>query len=162
MNSLIIFSAKYLYLFVIGIYAVYFFKISKGKRKDLALLTIIALPLIYIVSRIPAMFYFDPRPFVAGHFAPLIPHAPDNGFPSDHALLTSAIASIVYFHNKKVSALLWLLTFIVGASRVLAGVHHWVDIFGACVISLAVTTLTERLLIKSKIISYKTSYSIPK
>ncbi len=154
-NSLIIFCAKYLYLLVVEIYAAYFFSIPKNKRKDLAILTIIALPCIYLASRVAGILHFDPRPFVVNHFAPLIPHAPDNGFPSDHALLISAIASVVWFYNKKVSAILWLLTLIVGIARVLAGIHHPIDIIGAFVISIIVAGLAEYALNCSKIISYK-------
>lgn len=155
LNILIIFSAKYLYLLVVGIYAVYFFSISNSKKKDLAILTIIALPCIYLVSRVAALAYFDPRPFVVNHFIPLIPHAIDNGFPSDHALLTSAIASVVWFYNKKASAVLWLLTLIIGTSRVLAGVHHPIDIAGAIIISIIITAVMDIALKHQKIILYK-------
>lgn len=152
LNFIIIFCAKYLYFFVIGIYIIYIIRLPKDEQKSLILLTVIALPVIFVVSRIPALLYFDPRPFVAGHFAPLIPHAPDNGFPSDHVLLTSSIASVVYYHNKKVSALLWLLTLLVGAARVLAGIHHWVDIFGAIIIPAIVTGIVKLLLYRSRLI----------
>lgn len=154
-DALIIFSAKYLYLLVVVIFSGYFFFIPKNKRKDLILLSVIALPIIFIISRIAALFYFDPRPFVVGHFVPLIPHAPDNGFPSDHALLTSALASVMYFHNKKVSIILWLLTLIIGTARVLAGVHNWIDIFGAIIISIFITIGVEIFLKRQNIISYK-------
>jgi undecaprenyl-diphosphatase len=157
LNFLIIFCAKYLYFLLIGIYLVYFIRLPKDEQKSLFLLTVIALPAIFLVSRIPALLYFDPRPFVVGHFAPLIPHAPDNGFPSDHALLTSSIASVVYYHSKKVSALLWLLTLMIGTARVLAGVHHWIDIFGAIIISVIGTVIVKSLLTHYK---YKLTKSV--
>lgn len=155
MNALIIFSAQYLYLLVIAIAAVYFFTIPKDQKRNFGLLLIISLPCIYLASRVAAIFYFDPRPFVMGHFVPLIPHAPDNGFPSDHALLTSAVASVVFVYNKKVSAVLWALTIIVGTTRVLAGVHHIVDIAGAIIISILVTDVIDYLLKKQKVFTYR-------
>lgn len=154
-NYLIIFSAQYLYLLVILIATIYFFFLPRNRQKDLIILTVTGLPFIYLASRAAAYFYFDPRPFVAGHFMPLIPHTPDNGFPSDHALLTSAIAAIIFFYNKKVSRILWLLAVIVGASRVLAGVHNWIDVIGAIILSAAIASLAEYWLLNSKIISYK-------
>ncbi len=152
LNSLIIFAAKYLYLFAVGIYAVYFFSISNSRKKGLAILTIVALPCIYLVSKAAAHVYFDPRPFVVNNFVPLIPHAADNGFPSDHTLLTGAIASVVWLYNKKISAILWLIALIVGTSRVLAGIHHPVDIVGAIVISIIITAVINVTLKRQKII----------
>lgn len=111
---------------------------------------VFALPCIYLFSKLSANLYFDPRPFVVGHFTPLLPHAPDNGFPSDHALLTSAIASVGFVYNKKVSAVLWALTVIVGLARVFAGVHHLVDIAGAISISILVTAVIDYFLKKAR------------
>ncbi|MDR3643386.1 MAG: phosphatase PAP2 family protein [Candidatus Doudnabacteria bacterium] len=150
MNNLIIFSTQYLYLLVVVLATAYFFTIPKDQKRNFGLLLIIALPCIYLVSRVAANFYFDPRPFVMGHFTPLIPHAPDNGFPSDHALITSAIASVVFVYNKKVSAVLWVLTIIVGLARVLAGVHHLIDIAGAITISILATAVIDYVLKKAK------------
>ncbi|MDR3642857.1 MAG: phosphatase PAP2 family protein [Candidatus Doudnabacteria bacterium] len=155
MNALIIFSAQYLYLLVIAITAVCFFIIPKDQKRNFGLLLIIALPCIYLISKVAANFYFDPRPFVVGHFAPLIPHAPDNGFPSDHVLLTSAISSVVFAYNKKVSAVLWALTIIVGLARILVGVHHLIDIAGAITISILVTAVIDYLLKKQKVFIYR-------
>ncbi len=154
LNAIIIFSAQYLYLAAGLIALVYFFKIPKDQKRNFALLTIIALYCIYLVSRMAAHFYFDPRPFVVGHFTPLVPHAPDNGFPSDHALLTSSIASVVFVCNKKIGLLLWLLTFLIGAARVLVGIHHPIDILGAFAISILVTAAVHYLLKKQKIFLY--------
>ncbi len=154
-NTLIIFSASYLYFAVIAIAGIYFLLIPRHQQKDLVILAVIALPCIYLASRAAAYFYFDPRPFVFGHFVPLNTHSPDKGFPSDHALLTSAIASVVWFYNKKISAVLWILTIVVGVSRVLAEVHHLTDVAGAILLSVVITGLIEYLLKRSKIISYK-------
>lgn len=136
-----IFGAKYLYLLVGVIALVWFWKLPKEKKKEIIIFSIITLPAIYLVSKIGAWLYFDPRPFVADHFTPLIPHDPDNGFPSDHALLVSAIASIIYPFSKKVSAGVWVIAVLVGISRVYVGIHHPVDIVGSVVISALVSAL---------------------
>ena len=138
MDTLIIFGAKYLYLISIAVAAVYFVRESGGKRKRIFIFACFALPIIYIVAKITGIFYYDARPFVVGNFIPLIPHAPDNGFPSDHTLLTSALAAIVTRFNRRTGAVLWLVALLVGASRVAAGIHHPIDIIGAMAISLAV------------------------
>ena len=96
---------------------------------------VLLLPLSYIAAKIISHFYFDPRPFVVGNFTPLIPHAADNGFPSDHTLLGAAIAFAIFRFNKKLGLLLLFFAILVGFSRVLAGVHHASDIAGSIVIA---------------------------
>ena len=135
MNLFFIFGAQYLYLIIALIAGVFFFKQPRNVQKHMALFAVIALPAIYITAKIGNMFYNDPRPFVVGNFVPLIPHAPDNGFPSDHTLISSAIAAIVFPFNKKLSLFLWTLALLVGLSRVFVGVHHLVDILGSMVIA---------------------------
>ena len=97
---------------------------------------LVAALLTYAIGIIGNHVYFDPRPFVVGHFIPLIPHAPDNGFPSDHVLLVSAIASIGMFWNRRLGVVLWILAIIVAIARVWVGVHHPIDVLGSITISL--------------------------
>lgn len=134
MDNLIIFSAKYLYLFEIVIAAIYFFLQIRSRQKSIIVLSAIFLPLAYIIAQVIATFYFDPRPFVTGNFTPLISHAPDNGFPSDHMLLTGAIASILFVYDKRIGALAWVIAIVIGISRVYAGIHHLTDIVGSVAI----------------------------
>jgi len=134
MNLIIIFIAKYLVFISAAIAIAFFLKQSRQKQKETLVFAVILLPLSYILAKIVSHFYFDPRPFVIGHFTPLISHAADNGFPSDHTLLGAAIAFVIFHFNKKLG--LWLLLFsvLMGFSRVLAGVHHTVDIVGSILI----------------------------
>ena len=147
-NYIFIFGAKYLYLLAGVIALVWFWKLSKEEKKEIILFSIIALPAIYIFSKISAWLYFNPRPFVIGHFTPLLPHDPDNGFPSDHILLISAIASLIFPYSKKVSAEIWIIAVLVGISRVYVGIHNPIDIVGSVVISTVVSTLAYFVFIK--------------
>lgn len=146
-NHLSIFGAKYLFIIILGIAFIYFIGQPRAKQKEMAAFGIMALPIMYIVLKIVALLYFDPRPFVVDHFIPLIPHEPDNGFPSDHTLLSAATAAIIYPYAKRLSLALWLLTLLVGASRVYTGVHHPVDVLGSILIAIVVSVLTYRLLL---------------
>ncbi len=47
-----------------------------------------------------------------------------------------AIASLVFIYNRKLGSLLAVISFIVGFSRVLAGIHHPIDIIGAMGIAI--------------------------
>lgn len=140
MNILIIIGAKYLYLAAAAIVVIYTLIQPREKQKKILIFAFIALPIAYLVSRIGALLYYDPRPFVVGHVTPLIPHAPDNGFPSDHALLTSALAAIITRFSWRTGAVLWLIAILVGISRVAAEIHHPIDIIGSIVISVATIT----------------------
>jgi len=140
-NSFFIFGAQYLYLIVVTAFSVWFALQSGVRRKEILLLICICLPLIYIISKIASHLYYSPRPFVLEHFKPLIPHKANNGFPSDHVLLVSAISAILYPFSRGISLALWGLTLFVGISRVFAGVHHLVDVIGSIVISITVVSL---------------------
>jgi len=135
-DDVAIFTAKYLYLFVLLIVVIFFFSQPRKLQKSMAICGIIIAPLAYAISRISSYFYYDPRPFVVMHFTPLIAHAADNGFPSDHVLLTGAVAMIVWFYNKRLSIVLWALALLIGWARVYAGIHHSTDIIGSVAIVL--------------------------
>ncbi len=136
MDTLIIFGAKYLYLLSLAAAAIFFLRAPKDARKELFLYALVVLPAAYVLAKIAGFLYYDPRPFVEGGFAPLIPHTADNGFPSDHTLLTSAVAAVVTRFGRKTGAFLWVVAVLVGASRVAADIHHPVDIAGSIAISL--------------------------
>lgn len=141
MDFFIIFGAKYLFVLIILTALVYFFTLPKNKKRDFLLFSLIALPTIYIVAKISSLFFYDPRPFVSENIVPLLPHIADNGFPSDHTLISATIAMIVFFYNKKIGALLLIIATIVGISRVLAGVHHPIDIIASFFIAIIVSSL---------------------
>ncbi len=152
-NQFFIFGAEYLYIVIIVIALVYFLKQPKATKIQIIIFGITTLPLIYIVAKIISLFYYDPRPFVEGNFMPLISHVPDNGFPSDHTLLSAAIASVFYPFNKKVAVALWAFVLIIGFSRVYTGIHHPIDVLGSMAIASVVASLVYFFIKNSKILS---------
>jgi len=147
-NLIIIFGAKYLVFVILILATIYFFKQDNFNKKKIFIFSLISLPLIFIIAKIASHFYFNPRPFVVGNFTPLIPHAPDNGFPSDHTLLSSAVAMIIFYFNKKIGLLLLFLAILVGASRVLANIHHPLDIIGSLLIPILSTLLVNYFVVR--------------
>jgi undecaprenyl-diphosphatase len=146
LNLIIIFGAKYLLIIPIIISGIYFLKLDNTKKKKILLLGSIILPLTYIIALISSHFYYDARPFVTDNITPLIPHGADNGFPSDHILLLSAIAVLFYPFSKKLSFTLWVFTLLVAVSRVYAGVHHFIDVIGSAIISIIVLFLVSQMI----------------
>lgn len=151
MNTFFILSAKYLFVVPLIIMLVYFFRQPRPNQKQIAVFSLIALLLSYVLGLVAGHLYFDPRPFVVGHFTPLIPHIADNGFPSDHALLVSAVAAVGMFLNRKLGWWLWLLAVVVAVARVYVGVHHATDVIGSFVISLFATSLVYYVLAKTRL-----------
>ena len=157
MTLLIIFTAKYLILLspILVLWA--FYKAPKEERGKIIIFAVLTLFLSYVVALIARHFWYDPRPFVIGGFPPLIPHTADNGFPSDHALLAAALAVVVQYFDKKMAVVLWLVAALIGVARVIAQVHHPIDILGSFAIALGMGIAAHAIigqLWKSKQISF--------
>jgi undecaprenyl-diphosphatase len=142
-NAIFIFGAKYLFILSIIIAGWYFFKQSRSTKREMIIFGLIVVIVAGVIAFIAGHLYYDPRPFIVDHFTPLIPHADDNGFPSDHTLLVGAIASIIFVYSRKISLYLWIIAIAVGISRVYVGVHHITDILGSIIITIFATYLVH-------------------
>jgi undecaprenyl-diphosphatase len=114
------------------------------------------LVLSYIFAHIGAAVYTDPRPFTTDHVRPLIPHAADNGFPSDHALLAAAIVAVIAIVNLWVAIPFAILAGLIDWARVGSGLHHVVDVIGSSLFVVAATLIA--LLIAPRIVRWLTPY----
>lgn len=131
MDSIIVAAAKYLiYVMVVGFAAVWFFGEKRRGKVELALSSVIGLILVLIFIKIASSSYVDPRPFVVDpSIVPLIPHAPDNGFPSDHSAAAALMAVLILLRRKWViGAVFALAAAVVAWARVAAHVHHLLDV----------------------------------
>ena len=145
MNFLIIFTAQYVFLASIAVfllYIAYLWLRHRNRFFSFLLLSIFSFPLSFITAKVLAHFIYDPRPFVVSHVKPLFAHTADNGFPSDHMLLTMTIACVVFVYNRKLGIVLTVIAICIGTARVLARVHHVEDIFGSAAIAILVTYLS--------------------
>ena len=136
MDVIIIFIAKYFIL--IPIIAAIFVAWRFKNRKDILKFILVVLVggiLSLILAKFASMLWYNPRPFVVGHFSPLIPHAADNGFPSDHVLLASFLGWTILRYSKKTGIGVLVVAALIGISRIMAGVHHPADIVGGFVVS---------------------------
>jgi len=132
-NSLIVFVAKYFLYISVVIVGVYWLRANTNDKFSLAWKLVAGGILALAMARVSAHFYYDTRPFVTEHIKPLFAHAPDNGFPSDHALLTSFLGFTLLAYSRRVAAVLLLIALLVGVARVAAHVHSPIDIIGSFV-----------------------------
>ncbi len=141
MDTVFIFSAKYLFILPVLILGGYFFAQRRPAQKRMALFAVPAGLLTYTIGLIAGYLYYDPRPFVVGHFTPLITHAANNGFPSDHTLLASVLAMVGLYWSWRLGAVLWVVAIVIAVARVYVGVHHPIDVIGSMVIAVIATSV---------------------
>lgn len=149
MNLFITFLANYLYLFIVASTLCILLLANKNDRRKLICLAAIALPIAFIIGKTLNHFIFNPRPFVVEKVQPLISHAANNGFPSDHTLFSMVIAGIIFVYYRRLGILLIFLAFFVGLGRILAKVHHPVDIIASTVIAAIAVYLAWWILNRS-------------
>lgn len=136
MNLIIILCAKYLFI-VIGLIAfIYWLKLTNKHKLEVVTFGIITALIAFLLAKVGGAMFYNARPFVVDNVVPLFPHIANNGFPSDHTLLSAVIAVTIYSVSKKLGLILGGLSVVVGMSRVLALVHHPIDIVGGLVFAM--------------------------
>lgn len=90
----------------------------------------------FVVAELIRLFYHHLRPFVALHFIPLLGHETSYSFPSGHTIFFFSVATALLFVNKRLAYATYLLGFVVGIARVVAGVHYPSDIVGGIVLGV--------------------------
>ena len=83
----------------------------------------------------------ETRPFVLLGQQPLFPHAADASFPSDH--VSGGMAMLAARVGRWTKTITVVIVILVGAARVLAGVHWLDDIVGAAIIGLVIAGLAS-------------------
>ena len=108
---------------------------------------LIAAILAVLCAKAGGALYFEPRPFVAHHFTPLIPHEPDNAFPSDHTLLAFTCGFLlVGFAPPFLSVMTLLCAGVIAFARIQSGLHSPLDIGASIVMALTANLIAARLI----------------
>ena len=78
----------------------------------------------------PNVAYADPKPLV---------HAPHDGsFPSGHATVSFACATVLSFYAPRAAPAFFLLAAAIAWSRVYVGVHYPLDVLGGAVLGVGI------------------------
>ena len=89
-----------------------------------------------IVTPVIQYFWHEPRPFSALGFAPLIGEA-GWAFPSAHMTLFFALATAVWYADRKWGTWYFILAAVMGAARIYVGVRWPLDILAGAAIGIA-------------------------
>ncbi len=135
-NILIVFIAQCLFFILPVLAIVLFFWLPRPKRWQYAVALAVGGITAFCLAKLAGHFFFDPRPFVDGHVAALFPHTPDNGFPSDHTTFATTFAFVSLFYARKWRLVMLPIAVAIGAARVFAHVHSWIDIIGGIAVGL--------------------------
>jgi len=133
MHELVILVAKYFVIVPLIIVAFVWLQLEQKDKLRFVLLAVASGIVALVLAKIGSKLYYDPRPFITGHFTPYFPHANDNGFPSDHTLLSAWLGFLALTRQRRLGALALLFAVLVGGARMIAGVHHLLDIVGSFV-----------------------------
>jgi undecaprenyl-diphosphatase len=112
---------------------------------------VIGLVLVGVLIALASHLHTDPRPFVQNpRLHPLIPHAADNGFPSDHSSAAGLIAGLTIWRRRiltsAAAAVMSLAGAGVAAGRVAAHVHHLQDVLAGLGIGLVAAAVAAAVL----------------
>jgi undecaprenyl-diphosphatase len=135
MDNITIFAAEYLIALPVIVLLYLLFAARKDEKviRKAVFVLILSGILAYVLAKIGNHLIDSPRPFVVGHFEPLIGHSTDNGFPSEHTLLAASLAWSIRVLSKRFSYAMLVVALLVGLARMAAGVHHSWDILGSFV-----------------------------
>ena len=153
-DSLITFGAKYLFLLLPLLFLFALYQAGSRDRRKLVVAIIVAFVIAGVLDKLAGKLYYDPRPFVTHNVKPLVAHSADNGFPSEHTLLSYTFASVIFFFRKRLGWLALGLGLLVGICRVAAHVHSPIDIAGSIAFGLIAgyvgKLVADRYMVKSK------------
>ncbi len=94
-----------------------------------------------ILAPVVGLFHYQALPFVLGLGSPLIHHAANNGFPSDHASVSFGVAVSLLFSGSRLGPYTLVLALLVGFARIFVGVHFPSDVLAGAVLGTVVALL---------------------
>ncbi len=114
-------------------------------------IVIFAIPvgIAIVISEGISRLYVRQRPFVADSTVKLlVPHSADGGMPSHHIAFMMTLVISVYFYDRRIAAILALLTLLTGIARIAAGIHYPSDILAGAALGVAIVYIYRWALVK--------------
>ncbi|MCX6755187.1 MAG: phosphatase PAP2 family protein [Candidatus Nomurabacteria bacterium] len=102
--------------------------------------------LAWCLASLLKILFHTPRPFDAFTNVHSLISESGFAFPSGHATFYSALAVSLFFCHKKVGYVFMFFAFIIGITRIMAGVHFPVDILGGFVLGSIIAVLMNKII----------------
>lgn len=97
----------------------------------------------YALSDVLNYLYPAARPFIAlEQIQPLFPHGGYDSYPSGHASFAFGFTIMLSFFRKKLGYTLIFFAFVIGVSRIAAGIHWPIDILGGLLLGMSAAFVT--------------------
>lgn len=163
LDWLIVFSAEtfgYIMVFLAFVF-VFFYKdgifdyktpFLKLKSKIKEMFVVFSAPFVaWVIATVAKSFIFSPRPFMFfENVKPLFVHGGFDSFPSGHAMFFGALATSLYFSNKRLGLIYIVVALIVGLARVTSGIHFPIDIFFGYIFGTIIAIIFKAIFKKIK------------
>lgn len=118
-------AANYLVFF--GVFALAWLYFRQPSLRTFIAASLAVVAAVGIAGLIGLVAYV-PRPFAEEHFVPLIHHAADSSFPSDHLATLGGLCGAAWFTARRLSVLTAVVAAAVAFARVYVGVHWVTDV----------------------------------
>jgi len=129
-------------LLIVTILAKFFRRLS-GVQVFFAVFTAV---ISWLVGIIIKSFFWLPRPYLVSGQTPKVNFLLDGSFPSNHALFAFSLSLAVLTFNRRLGIFLLLLSFLIAAGRILAGVHSFFDVSGSFFLAVLLVFLLRKLI----------------
>ena len=118
---------------------------DRALRQRVAIVVPAAVIVALALGIAAGQLYSDSRPFVSDPGTRLlISHSPDNGFPSDHALVSFAVAGALMSWRWLACLAVMAVAALIGFARIFVGVHWPLDVAGGALIGIMAGALLAR------------------
>jgi undecaprenyl-diphosphatase len=97
-----------------------------------------------MITEIIRFFYSRERPFSEIGFSPLIGADAFDSFPSGHAAAFFALATAVFFLNRRAGKWFFALSALIALARVFCGVHWPLDVLAGAIIGVLSALLARK------------------
>lgn len=117
---------------------------ESSKNQKIVVVASIAVGVVDLIIAVSNHFFVRVRPFGDLHANLLFYKPTDPSFPSNAATVGFAIATAIYFANKKIGSVALLLAGFYAFSRVYAGVHYPSDVLAGAFLGMVVTYIVSK------------------
>lgn len=119
--------------------------LRRRRRSDIieaALAGILAIAFVKLAGAL----YVHARPFITYRRPPIVPHASDNAFPSDHLAACGLAVAYLWERKRTFAAFTAGCAVLIGAARVLTGLHWPIDVLAGFALGATAVAVTHRVL----------------